>query len=81
MAIGRRLQTGQCLDRFVSGERFCSTVKMNSTVITDETNGVITRVTVLHHDYFNYRWLILAMLVAALLAWGLRKIFWQKDSN
>jgi hypothetical protein len=54
---------------------------MNSTVTTEETNGVITRVTVEHHDYFNYRWLIVAVLVAALLAWALRKLFWEKDSN
>jgi hypothetical protein len=54
---------------------------MNTTTITDETNGVITRVTVIHQDYFNYRWLTVAILVAALLAWGLRKVFWAKDSN
>jgi hypothetical protein len=50
-------------------------------MIIDETNGVITRVTVVHHDYFNYRSLLVAMFLAALLAWALRKAFWEKDSN
>jgi hypothetical protein len=54
---------------------------MNSTVTTEETNGVITRITVIHHDFFNYRWLLVALVATAFLAWGLRKMFWQKDSN
>ncbi|HXD00244.1 MAG TPA: hypothetical protein VN048_12960 [Verrucomicrobiae bacterium] len=54
---------------------------MNTTTITDETNGVITRVTTIHHDYFNYHWLILGVVAFGLLAWALRKIFWEKDSN
>ena len=51
------------------------------TTITNEGTGDITRLTIVHHDYFNYRWLFLAILAAALLAWALRKIFWEKDSN
>ncbi len=52
-----------------------------TTIITNETTGDITRFTTLHHDYFNYLRLILAVLVFALLAWALRKIFWAEDSN
>jgi hypothetical protein len=55
---------------------------MNTTsIITNEATGDITRFTILHPDYFNYRRLILAILVTALLAWALRKIFWEEDSN
>jgi hypothetical protein len=54
---------------------------MNTTTSIDETNGVINTVTTIHHDYFNYRWLILAVVAFGLLAWALRKIFWEKDSN
>jgi hypothetical protein len=60
-------------------DRACS--KMNTTTSIDETNGVINTVTTIHHDYFNYRWLILAVVAFGLLAWALRKIFWEKDSN
>jgi len=55
---------------------------MNTTTITNAANGDITRITVIHHDYFfEYRWMILAILASALVAWALRKIFWSKDSN
>jgi len=53
---------------------------MNTTNIT-ETNGVITRVTIIQHDQFNYRWLALGIIAFALLAWVLRKVFWNEDSN
>jgi hypothetical protein len=52
---------------------------MDTTTITN--NGVITRITVTRHDYRNYSWGILAVLVFALLAGVLRKIFWRPDSN
>jgi hypothetical protein len=52
-----------------------------TTTITNNASGEITRITIIHHDYFNYRWLILAILASAFLAWVLRKIFWGKDSN
>ncbi len=51
------------------------------TSITNEATGDITKFTIIHHDYFNYRRLILAVLVFALPAWALRKIFWEEDSN
>ncbi len=55
---------------------------MNSvTTITNATNGAITRITVIHRENFDYRWLMLAMIAAGLIAWGLRKVFWRKDSN
>jgi hypothetical protein len=54
---------------------------MNSTTTFDTTNGVITRVTVFHNDYFNYRWLLLALAATALVTWALRKAFWVRDSN
>jgi hypothetical protein len=54
---------------------------MDATTITNETNGVITRVTVFHNNRMDYRWLIIAVLAFALLAWVLRQVFWNKDSN
>jgi hypothetical protein len=54
---------------------------MNTTTTLDVTNGVITRMTVFHNHYFNYRWLLVALVAFALLAWALRKMFWVKDSN
>jgi hypothetical protein len=52
-----------------------------TTTITNETNGVITRITVINAGHFNYHWLILAMVASGLLAWALRKVFWGEDSN
>ena len=52
-----------------------------TTTITNETNGAITRITVINADHFNYQWLILAILAFGLLAWALRKVFWGRDSN
>jgi len=55
---------------------------MNSTTTVIATNGgVITTLTVVHHEFRNYCWTALAVLVFALFAWLLRKIFWQPDSN
>jgi hypothetical protein len=54
---------------------------MNTTTITNEPGGVILKTTTFSHDNWNYPWLIAAVLVFALLAWGLRKIFWNKDSD
>ncbi len=55
--------------------------EMNATTITNEAGGVIVKTTTVSRDYWNYPWLIVAVLVFALLAWGLRKIFWSKDSD
>jgi hypothetical protein len=55
--------------------------RMNTTTTFDATNGVITRLTVFHNDFFNYRWLLVALAAFALIAWALRKIFWVRDSN
>jgi hypothetical protein len=56
---------------------------MNATAGTtiEGTTGVIVRTTMLHADHFDYSWLLLALLASALIAWGLRKVFWDKDSN
>jgi hypothetical protein len=60
---------------------FAERSSMAATIITDTNNGIITRVTVMHQDYQNYYWGVLAILAFALFAWVLRKIFWQTDSN
>jgi hypothetical protein len=52
-----------------------------STTITNEATGAITRVTIVNHDHFNFYRLALAVLAFALVAWALRKIFWDTDSN
>jgi hypothetical protein len=52
-----------------------------NTTITNEATGTITTTTIIHHGYFNYLWLIMAILVAAVLAWTLRKLFWGKNSD
>jgi hypothetical protein len=31
--------------------------------------------------HYHYGWAAAGMVVFILIAWGLRKIFWQKDSN
>jgi hypothetical protein len=56
---------------------------MNATAgtSTDGTNGVIVRTTALHADHFDYSWLLLALLALALIARGLRGVFWNKGSN
>jgi hypothetical protein len=54
---------------------------MTTTTITDTNNGIITRVTIIHHDYRNYYWGLAAVIAFALFAWLLRKIFWRPDSN
>jgi hypothetical protein len=53
---------------------------VNTTVLTN-ANGTITRITVIHEHSFRYGWLAVAFIVLALLAWGLRAIFWNSDSN
>jgi len=55
-------------------------MSMTTTTITTN-NGIITRVTIIHHDYRSYYWGLAAIVGFALFAWVLRKIFWQQDSN
>lgn len=45
------------------------------------TNVVILRTTTLHKERFGYGWLLMAILAAALISIGLRKIFWTSTSN
>jgi hypothetical protein len=56
---------------------------MSVTAVTgaDGTNGVIVRTTVLPRDHLDYGCLLFALLTLALIAGGLRKAFWNKDSN
>jgi hypothetical protein len=48
---------------------------------TAATNTVITGIDRVHDPGLNYDWLLLAILGSMLVAWLLRKIFWQKHSN
>jgi hypothetical protein len=50
---------------------------------TNGTNGVILRTTVPDSSHLDFSWplLLLALLVLVLIASGLRKVFWDKDSN
>jgi len=54
---------------------------MTTTVIatTNPATGTITETTIIHHSH--YGWLILAIAAVALISWGLRALFWNKDSN
>jgi hypothetical protein len=52
-----------------------------STTVTEGTNIIVVRTTVIHQEYFHYSWLLLALAGAAFVAWGLRLLFWCKDSN
>jgi hypothetical protein len=56
---------------------------MNTTVIatTNAATGAITRITIVHQHHFHYGLLILALLAVAMICWGLRLIFWNKNSN
>jgi hypothetical protein len=49
-----------------------------TTTVTNITNGVITRITTVHHSHFSPGLLILALVAAALIAYGLRAVFWNK---
>jgi hypothetical protein len=49
--------------------------------ISQGTDGSITHLTVIHHASLDLRWLALGIFTFAVLAWILRRIFWQKDSN
>jgi hypothetical protein len=53
-------------------------MSLTNTNVSDE---VIVRTTVLPHDQMNYTWLILALVALALIAAGLRKVFWNNNSN
>lgn len=53
----------------------------STTTITNATNGVITRITVIHHSHFRPGLLILALLAVVLIAFGLRGLFWDKGSK
>jgi hypothetical protein len=58
-----------------------------TTTITTNTNPdtgaitMITRTTVVSHPHFHYGLFLLAILASALIACGLRTLFWNKDSN
>jgi hypothetical protein len=52
---------------------------VNTTVITN--NGVIEHITVTPEPGFPYGKLAAAFIVLALVAWGLRAIFWNRESN
>lgn len=54
---------------------------MNTTNITNITNGVITRITVVHQSHFSPGLLILALVAVALIVYGLRALFWSKDAK
>lgn len=56
---------------------------MSTTSVTNVqgTNVVIVRTTKMHSDRFEYGWLLLGLLAAALIAVGLRKLFWNRGSN
>lgn len=50
-------------------------------VTTRGTNGAIIRTTSFKPDHIDYSWLVLGLLAAALIAGGLRKLFWNPGSN
>lgn len=52
-----------------------------TTILTNATNGIITRVTVVHQSHFTPGLLILAVLAVGLIVYGLRGLFWNKDSK
>jgi hypothetical protein len=58
-----------------------------TTTVTTNTNpdtGAITMITktaVVSHAHFHYGLLLLAIIASALIACGLRMLFWSKDSN
>jgi len=45
------------------------------------TNVVIVHTTKMHGNRYEYSWLLLGLLAAALIAGGLRKLFWTSSSN
>jgi hypothetical protein len=54
---------------------------MDTTITTtNSATGAITQVTIMQPQP-HYLRLALAFAAFCLLAWGLRKLFWQKDSN
>jgi len=58
-----------------------------TTIVTTNTNAdtgaitMITRTTIISHTHFHYGLLLLAILASALIACGLRMLFWSKHSN
>jgi len=48
---------------------------------TASTNAVIIPIHGSQDQQFHYGWALMAMLAALVIAWALRKVFWQKDSN
>jgi hypothetical protein len=42
---------------------------------------VIVRRTILREQSFDYSLLFLTLVGVALIAWGLRQVFWYRDSN
>jgi hypothetical protein len=53
---------------------------MNNTTIVTNSDGSITRVTVMP-AHTHYTWPIIWFGVFLVVVWLLRKVFWQKDSN
>lgn len=45
------------------------------------TNGEIIRTTRFTHEHVDYSWVLLSSLAVALIAAGLRKLFWPRNSN
>ena len=48
---------------------------------TASTNAVSTPIHGSQDQQLHYGWVVAATLAAMLIAWALRKVFWQKDSN
>jgi len=45
------------------------------------TNAAIVRTTTFQRDRTDYSWFLLAVLAMALIASGLRKLFWTRTSD
>jgi len=58
-----------------------------TTIVTTNRNAdtgaitMITRTTVFSHTHFHYGLVLLAIGASALIVYGLRMLFWSKDSN
>jgi len=48
---------------------------------TQYTNNAVVRTTTYRSDHLDYSWALLALLAMAMIAAGLRKLFWDKSSN
>ncbi len=50
-------------------------------VTTNSPRGAIVRTTRFQNDHVDFSWLVLALVAVALIAAGLRKLFWSQSSN